>query len=63
MSESSDKIFKAVKTPRVMISTGIGGGVFWHVWTLYGFWWGVLYGLFWQSWVGYRLAVYLLGGS
>ena len=38
----------------------IGVGVWWYVWGLYGFWWGVLYGTCWQIWVGYRLAVYLL---
>lgn len=39
---------------------GLGFGVLWHVWTLYGFWWGVLYGLFWPVWLGYRLAAWLL---
>ena len=39
----------------------IGVGVWWYVWGIYGFAWGVLYGVFWQIWVGYRLALYLLG--
>ncbi len=36
---------------------GPGLGVLWHIWTVYGFWWGVWYGAFWPVWVGYRLAV------
>jgi len=40
--------------------SAIGWGVLWYVWGLYGFWWGLLYGVFWQVWVGYRLAEYLL---
>lgn len=35
-------------------------GVFWYVWGLYGFWWGLAYGLFWQIWLGYRIAAYVL---
>ena len=38
----------------------VGIGVFWYVWGLYGFWWGLLYGFFWMIWAGYRLAQYLL---
>lgn len=38
----------------------IGAGVFWAAWSAHGFWWGLLYGLFWVFWVGYRLADYLL---
>lgn len=39
----------------VSIVSGIGSGIMWHVWSLYGFWWGVLYGLFWPIWIGYRV--------
>jgi hypothetical protein len=39
---------------------GVGLGVWWFVWGAKGFWWGVLYGLFWPVWAGYRLADYLL---
>jgi len=39
---------------------GIGLGVFWFVWHQVGFWWGILYGLFWPVWIGYRLAEFLL---
>jgi len=39
---------------------GLGSGVFWFVWGYYGFWWGILYGLFWPMWIGYRIAEYLL---
>lgn len=39
---------------------GVGCGVFWYVWGVHGFWWGVFYGLFWHYWLGYRLAFYLL---
>jgi hypothetical protein len=42
------------------IQTCVGLGVLWFVWGLKGFWWGLLYGVFWQEWVGYRLAEYLL---
>lgn len=44
----------------ITIHTGFGVGVFWYVWGQLGFWWGLLYGLFWQVWVGYRLAELLL---
>lgn len=39
--------------------SGIGLGVFWGIWGVYGFWWGLLYGLFWPVWFGYRAALYL----
>ena len=39
----------------------LGLGIWWYVWGVKGFWWGVLYGLCWPIWVGYRLAQYLLG--
>jgi hypothetical protein len=41
-------------------AAGIGIGVWWYVWGVYGFWWGVLYGFFWPVWIGFRLAAYLL---
>ncbi len=39
--------------------SGLGFGVFWFVWGKLGFWWGVVYGLFWPMWLGYRLAEYI----
>ena len=39
---------------------GIGIGVWWYIWGLYGFWWGILYGLFWEVWAGIKLAHYLV---
>ena len=39
--------------------SGIGLGVWWVVWSVKGFWWGVLYGLGWPVWVGYRMAEFL----
>ncbi len=41
-------------------SCSVGLGVWWAVWDVYGFWWGLLYGLFWHEWVGYRLATFLV---
>lgn len=35
-------------------------GVFWCVWGAKGFWWGVLAGVFWPAWFGYRAAEALL---
>ena len=37
----------------------IGLGVFWFKWGTVGFWWGALYGLFWEIWLGYRFAEWL----
>lgn len=48
------------KTVAALPKLGIALGVWWYVWGLYGFWWGVCYGLFWPEWVGYRLAAFLL---
>lgn len=48
-------------TVRWMGSLGVAYGVFWYVWGVYGFWWGLVYGAFWPIWVGYRLASYFLG--
>jgi hypothetical protein len=42
-------------------SVSIAIGVWWYVWGAYGFWWGVLYGLFWPIWLGFRIAAYLIG--
>lgn len=42
---------------------GLGFGVLWYVWGVYGFWWGVLYGLFWPTWVGFRLAKFFMTGG
>ena len=45
----------------VTVSSGIGIGVFWFAWGKFGFGWGILYGIFYQVWFGYRLAEWLLG--
>lgn len=45
---------------RGRIDGAIGVGVFWFIWGHYGFWWGVLYGLSWPFWVGYKLAAFLV---
>lgn len=45
-----------------VVFSGPGWGVFWYVWEIYGFWWGLLYGFFWPIWIGYRIAQYFLGG-
>jgi hypothetical protein len=42
------------------VRVGIGIGVWWYIWGTYGFWWGVLYGVFWEVWVGFKLATYLV---
>ena len=39
--------------------TEVALGVLWFVWGAKGFWWGVLYALCWETWVGYRLAAWL----
>lgn len=44
----------------VTIRSGVGMGVLWYVWGLYGFWWGLLYGVFWETWVGFHMAAWLL---
>jgi hypothetical protein len=56
MSESSSSSLSSLWTLQV----AIGVGVQWHVWGAVGFWWGVLYGLFWEVWAGYHLAAFLL---
>lgn len=35
---------------------GVGLGVFWYAWGKVGFWWALVYGVFWPTWVGYRIA-------
>lgn len=42
------------------LQTSVSVGVFWFAWEKFGFLWGVLYGLFWEIWVGYRMAETLL---
>ena len=42
------------------LQTSVTFGVWWNVWGVYGFWWGVWYGLFWEIWVGYKLSEFLL---
>lgn len=50
-------------TSVVISSMAFAVGVFWHAAQLYGFWWGLAYAVFWQEWLGYRVALYLLGAS
>lgn len=50
----------ATAAPWGGIGIGVGVGVFWAAWGYYGFWWGLVYGLAWPIWLGYRLAEYLL---
>lgn len=54
-------VSKMTTATSVTIRTSFFLGVWWFVWGKFGFWWGVLYGLFWQVWIGYRLAAWLLG--
>ena len=35
---------------------GFGFGVFWYAWGKVGFWWALVYGIFWVPWLGYRVA-------
>lgn len=39
--------------------TGIGWGVWWYVWGTKGFWWGVVYGMFWPIIAGFRFAAWM----
>lgn len=43
-----------------LVKVSMAAGIFWAVWTVKGFWWGVLASLFWPAWLGYHVAVYLL---
>lgn len=45
-----------------LFALSVAIGVWWHVWGIYGFWWGVCYGFFYPIWLGYRLAAYALAG-
>lgn len=46
------------------VNTGFGGagfggagfGVFWYALGTVGFWWALLYGIFWPVWLGFRVA-------
>jgi hypothetical protein len=42
-----------------LVPGGVGLGVWWFVWGVKGFWWGVWYGMFWPVWAGYHLAIAL----
>lgn len=42
---------------------GFGLGVFWYALGKVGFWWAVVYGLFWIPWLGYRVAEMLQLGQ
>jgi hypothetical protein len=42
---------------------GFGFGVFWYAWGKVGFWWAVVYGIFWIPWLGYRVAELLKLGQ
>lgn len=66
VSENAVMKVKVVNTGRTT-SVGTFGlsvaiGVWWYVWGVYGFWWGVCYGFFWPVWLGFRLAAYALAG-
>lgn len=55
------KVTNTVNTMSIgSFGLSVGVGVFWAVWGVYGFWWGLLYGFFWPVWAGYHLALYLL---
>lgn len=57
--KASEFKFK-VTVPAITAIVGcMNFGVFWFVWDAAGFWWAILYGLFWPVWVGYRLAEFL----
>lgn len=65
---AEDSVMK-VKVVNTVDTKSAGGfvlsvaiGVWWYVWGIYGFWWGVCYGFFWPVWLGYRLAAYALAG-
>lgn len=49
---------KVDATQYLLLSFGLG--VWWYTWGVYGFWWGVLYGMCWPVWLGWRLAEALL---
>lgn len=40
--------------------TGIWLAVLWATWPVYGFWWALVYALFWPVWFTFRVAEYLL---
>jgi len=42
---------------------GFGFGVFWYAWGKVGFWWAILYGVFWIPWLGYWVAEILKLGQ
>lgn len=48
------------KSILVSIPLGFALGIFWFTWSKFGFWWGVLYGLGWLVWCGYRFAEWTL---
>ena len=58
MSATVQKVEVVRQFSAIRLSVAIG--VFWFVWGHYGFWWGILYGLFWPVWLGYRLAHFIL---
>jgi hypothetical protein len=41
-------------------SFGLGLGIFWAAKSYVGVWWAMVYGLCWPTWLGFRLATYLL---
>ena len=58
MAESKSSV-----SPYGFLSLEVGIGVWWFVWGVKGFWWGVLYGIGWETWLGYHLAIWLMGAS
>jgi hypothetical protein len=59
VSEKTETVFW---TPWNKVSIPVGIGVFWCAWGAYGFWWALLCGMFWEVWVGFRLAQFLVEG-
>ncbi len=51
-----------MKHVTITLLGGFGFGVFWYTWGIHGVWWAILYGVFWEVWLGYRIATVLLGG-
>jgi len=43
------------------VAFGMAAGTFWFVWDKLGFWWGLVYGVFWTVYVGFKIAGFLWG--
>ncbi len=51
---------KKIKIHMSILDLSIGIGTFLAVKSQVGFWWALLYGIFWEGWFAYRLAEYLI---